>query len=223
MADEKTIPILACRDLDDVVGFYTALGFAVTYRQTRPNPYLCLRREDIQLHFASVEGFDPERSLGSVIVLAPDVGALFDAFAAGLRAAHGKLPVAGIPRITRPRRKQGTTGGFTVVDPGGNWLRISPAAAGREDDRPEGRLERALRAAARQGDAHGDVAGAVRVLENALARHPEAPVAERVAALAYLVELHVRAGVPERATAVLAQLRALDAEAAAGAERELVT
>ena len=36
-----------------------------------------------------------------------------------LRAAFGKLPVAGIPR-----KRYGMVRGFSVVDPGGNWLRI---------------------------------------------------------------------------------------------------
>ncbi len=45
------IPILPCRHLDDVLPFYLALGFEQTYRQARPNPYLCLRRGGIDLHF----------------------------------------------------------------------------------------------------------------------------------------------------------------------------
>lgn len=60
-----------------------------------------------------------------VIVVLPDSDSLYRDFAAGLRKAHGKLPVAGIPRITRPRKKYGTVRGFSVVDPGGNWLQIS--------------------------------------------------------------------------------------------------
>ena len=59
-----------------------------------------------------------------MIVTVTDTGILYDEFAAGLRSAYGKLPLARIPRITRPRRKQGTAAGFSVVDPGGNWLRL---------------------------------------------------------------------------------------------------
>lgn len=43
----RTVPILSCRELDDVVPFYEALGFAVTYRQARPNPYLSLSRGEV--------------------------------------------------------------------------------------------------------------------------------------------------------------------------------
>jgi hypothetical protein len=45
----------------------------------------------------------PSKSYGSVIVVVPDPDALYQAFADGLRAAYGKIPVAGIPRLLRPR------------------------------------------------------------------------------------------------------------------------
>jgi hypothetical protein len=213
----RTIPILPCRELDDVVPFYQAIGFEVTYRQARPNPYLCLSRSGFDLHFFSVETFEPEKSLGNVIVLVPDTGALYDAFAAGLRAAYGKVPVAGIPRITRPRRKQGTSGGFTVVDPGGNWLRVSSSGSASEAE-AGGRFERVMLNAARQGDARGNEAAAIAVLEAGLARHADATAVERVPVLVYLAELLVRSGDRGRAADVLAKLRALELDDAASAE-----
>ena len=94
-------------------------------------------------------------------------------FAAGLRQAYGRLPSAGIPRILRPRRKQGTTAGFTVVDVGGNWLRISRAGDPEDDagNRDKG-LARAMEVAARQGDSHGDDARALAVLDRGVASTP---------------------------------------------------
>lgn len=71
-------------------------------------------------------------SYGSVIVVVPDVDVLYHAFAAGLRAAYGTLPTTGFPRITRPRKKLGAVRGFSVVDVGGNWLRISNQAIRRK-------------------------------------------------------------------------------------------
>jgi hypothetical protein len=199
---ERAIPILPCRQLDDVVPFYEALGFTVTYRQARPNPYLAVRRGGLDLHFFGVAEFDPEQSMGSVILLVEDVAATWDAFAAGLRERFGRLPVRGLPRITRPRRKQGAVGGFSVVDPGGNWLRVSALASATlagdaedsDDDGPSGPLDRVLRNAARQGDAHGDAESALAVLEAGLTRHPDATTAERVQALAYAAELRLRIG-----------------------------
>ena len=39
MANERTYPLLPCRDLDLSIAFYESLGFKRTYRQVRPNPY----------------------------------------------------------------------------------------------------------------------------------------------------------------------------------------
>jgi len=195
--------VLAGPDLDDIVDFYAALGFEVTFRQQRPNPYVCLKRGGLDLHFFGLAQLDPEASLGNVLVLVPDAGALFNEFAEGLRARYGRLPTAGIPRITRPRRKQGISGGFSVVDPGGNWLRVSSTSeqVQQAEDRelPLVVLERVMLNAARQGDARGDTAAAVAVLDTGLARHPDAPPAERVVALGYLAELLVRGGDASRA------------------------
>jgi hypothetical protein len=214
------IPALPCRTLDVSLPFYQALGFEVTYRQERPNPYAAVRREEIELHLFGVPGFDPAESMHTVIVLVPDTGALHAAFAAGLRAAFGKVPVSGIPRMTRPRRMQGTRGGFMVVDPGGNWLRISRQRTesdadldGGPQDRPaeaEGRLARVLAAAARQADSHGDEAAGIRMLETGLARHADATPAQRLPALVYLAELRVRTGDRDAAAALLAQVAALE-------------
>lgn len=217
---ERTIPGLPCRHLDDVLPFYTALGFEVTYRQERPNPYAAVRRGGIELHFFGVAEFDPEESMGSVVVLVPDTAALHGAFAAGLRAAFGKVPVSGIPRMTRPRRMQGTAGGFSVVDPGGNWLRITRDSTA--DDVPaasEGRLARVVAAAARQADSHGDEAAGIRILETGLVRHADAPPAHRLPALVYLAELRLRTGDPDVAATLLADVGALELSAA---DREAV-
>ena len=227
MPTATVIPTLPCRDLDDALPFYRALGFEVIYHQVRPNPYAAVRRDDIELHLFGVPGFDPAESMHSVIMLVPDTGALHASFAAGLREAFGKVPASGIPRMTRPRRMQGTRGGFMVVDPGGNWLRISRQRTasdadldGGPQDRPaeeEGRLARVVAAAARQADSHGDEAAGIRMLETGLARHADAPPAQRLPALVYLAELHVRTGDREAATAVLTQVAALELSAA---ERE---
>jgi hypothetical protein len=98
-----------------VVGFYQTIGFEVTYRQVRPNPYLCL-------------------------------------------------------------------------------------------------------SAARQGDARGNEAAAIAVLEAGLTRHADATAVERVPVLVYLAELLVRSGDRGRAADVLAELRALELDDAASAE-----
>ena len=195
MANERTYPCLPCGDLDESVAFYGALGFERTFRQTRPNPYAVVAREDIHIHLFGIDGFDPAGSYGNVIIVVPDPDDLYRAFAAGLRARHGKLPVAGIPRITRPRKRYGTVRGFSVIDPGGNWLRISrlgDTEADDADEKAEG-LAGILDVAARLGDARGDDAIALKTLESGIRRFGD--VAEPVdlaRAFLYRAELAVR-------------------------------
>ncbi|MCG7285204.1 hypothetical protein MHY85_04340 [Cellulomonas sp. ACRRI] len=214
MAGERMYPILPCPDLDAAVAFYEALGFRPTYRQKRPNPHAVVRLEDMHIHLAGIDGFDPEGSYASVIAVVPDAEALYQQFAAGLRAHLGRLPTAGVPRLLRPRRKQGTTTGFSVVDVGGNWLRFyREADVGTEEPAATG-LARAVEVAARQGDARGDDAQALVALDAGLTRHPDAPADERVRALAYRAELLVRLGRAGDAGAALAEAEALRLSAA---------
>ncbi|TWD81207.1 hypothetical protein FB561_2312 [Kribbella amoyensis] len=204
------IPLLPSNDLDDVLPFYLALGFRLTYRQARPNPCLGVTRGDgFDLQFFGMPGFDPEQNYSSVIVAVEDTQALYDELAAGLRAEYGKLPISGLPRITRPRRKQGTSGGFSVVDPAGNWLRIASTAAEQDTG---SRFERVLLNAARQGDSHGDVGAAIAVLEAGLRRHADATDQEKLPVLTYLAELLVRDGSADRARGVLTEIDALDVD-----------
>jgi len=68
MTNEVTVPLLPCASIDDIVTFYGALGFSTTYNQRKPNPYVALKREDLNLHFFEIAGFDPEQSAGTVTV-----------------------------------------------------------------------------------------------------------------------------------------------------------
>ena len=211
VSGERTIPILPCADVDVSVAFYQALGFECTYRQVRPNPHAVVELEDIGIHLFGMEGFDPEQSYGSAIVLVPDPDATYAAFAAGLRAGYGRLPTAGIPRILRPRKKHGTVSGFSVVDPGGNWLRIS-RHGDTEDQEAEDRssgLARVIDNAARQGDARGDHEFARRLLDNGLAKFLDAPILDRARALLYRAELAVRGGDQLAATGSLSEALSL--------------
>src|SRR4051812_35389468 len=124
MAGETTTPLLPCPAIDEITHFYEALGFRTTYRQRRPNGYAVVAREDLVLHFFSIEGFVPADSYGSCLVGVPDAAALYAAFRDGLCARYGRLPTAGIPRLTRPRKGQDGVTGFALIDPGGNWIRV---------------------------------------------------------------------------------------------------
>lgn len=219
MADEIAVPLLPCRSIDEMDEFYTMLGFTRTYYQLRPNPYVLLQREDLKLGFFEMPDFKPEDSYGTCVVLVPDTGALFDAFAAGMRAAYGKLLVSGIPRMTRPRKRKNdeNRSGFAVVDPGGNWIRIM-AAGPVPATEAAGRLTTSLDRAVVMGDSHGKHVRAAEILDLALERDRDiATATELLEALAYRAELAVRAGDPVAAGAALARARALTLSAA---ERE---
>lgn len=194
MANERTYAILPCRDIDESISFYETLGFKRTYRQVRPNPSGVVALEDIHIHLAGIDGFKPEDSYGSVIITVPDPDSLYRDFASKLREAYGKLPVAGIPRILRPRKKYGTVSGFSIVDPGGNWLRISKSGDTEQEDsakETEG-LAGFINVAARLGDAHGDEKQALKTLESGIKRFPDAPAIDRAKAYLYRAELAVR-------------------------------
>lgn len=137
-----------------------------------------------------------EDSYGSCVVITADIEPLFDAFAAGLRAAYGKLPVSGFPRITRPRRRKNNDNrnGFSLVDPSGNWIRVTAERSPVESssDAPLSRLRAALANAVVIADSHGDAAQAAKILAGALARDISARPDERREAEEYPAELRQR-------------------------------
>ncbi|MFC7625099.1 VOC family protein [Microlunatus sp. GCM10028923] len=215
MAGEIAIPLLPCRSIDEIEDFYRMLGFERTYRQAKPYPCVGLQREDLQLQFFGLDGFDPETSYGSCVVLVEDTMALYEAFAAGMRATHGKVLVSGLPRMTRPRKRKnvGNASGFSIVDPGGNWIRIFhntlPAQDGTAE--PAGQLAKTLANAVVLGDSKGDLRQAARILDGTLTRHREAaPVTDLVEALVYRAELALRLDDRARAGALLAEVAAAE-------------
>ncbi len=177
MTGERTYPVLPCADLDDALAFYVALGFRVSFEQRRPYPCAVVELDDIAIHLAAIDGFDPATSYGSTIITVADPGERHEAFKAGLRARFGKVPIKGIPRLLPPRRKAGTATGFSVVDVGGNWLRFYREGS-TEDEAAERRsgLARVIDVAARQGDSRGDDAQAHR-----RARRGDHPIPRRTA------------------------------------------
>ncbi len=213
MVNEIMVPLLPCRSIDEIVEFYGMLGFTQTYYQARPYPCVGLKRDDIQMQFFGMPDFKAEDSYGSCLVIVPDTGELFRSFAASMRAAHGRLLVSGIPRITRPRKRKNADGftGFSVIDPGGNWIRIFAANAERDEhDPPPGRLGAILQNAVVMGDSKGADARAAQILDGALDRDgATASATDLVETLAYRAELALRADDTTTAATAIARARGI--------------
>jgi hypothetical protein len=183
------IPLLPCRALDDVLPFYAALGFELTTRQDRPNPYAATRWRGIDLHFHGLASFGVERA-GTCLLIVPEVEALHEAFRQALRAGD-LLPSKGTARITR--MKPGQTR-FTVVDPAGNsviFIRRGEVDPHAETKRLSGSLSalgKAMRAAEVLRDFKNDDDAARKLLKAALAK-ATGDADERARAEAMLAEL----------------------------------
>ena len=137
MSAPRTVPLLPCAFLDDAVDFAAALGLEVTFRQGPPHPYAALRSDDgIELHYFEVLGFDPVTSHGSCLVIVADPVAVLERWSGGLDERYGTVPVRGIPRLMRPTARTSTEDflGFSVVDVGGNRIRVVREAEAVADD-----------------------------------------------------------------------------------------
>ncbi len=189
--------MLPCADIDEIAEFFTALGFTVTYKQTRPNPFVALEGYGFPIQYYGLDGHVAEQSHSTCGVLVADTGAMFETFAAGLRARYGKLPVSGHPRITRPRPRKNAEGvsGFSLIDPAGNWIRFfrdgPPDPVGESSPLREGLLNAIVLA-----DSKGDPVQAAKILRGAMRRaDPSDPAVSE--AREFLAELDERTSPPE--------------------------
>lgn len=188
MANEITIPALPCASIKETLEFYVVLGFEITYQQARPHNYGCVKRGDIELHFFTMKGYEPKNSYSTCIVLVPDLAGLHTAFCEGLRSHYGKLPVAGIPRISKINNANSDKQfRFNVIDPGGNWVRFiqqgeQPAITEPQKDE-QTKLSRVVQAADWLIEVYDDYEKAAQMLDKALAEDEPASPIDRVQAL----------------------------------------
>lgn len=208
------IPVLPCASIPEALAFYKMLGFEVTHEQVNPNPYAATRRGDIHLHFMGIPTFEATTSYSTCLVLVPEVEALHRELVGRLREAYGKMPVSGLPRITRMKPGQSR---FTVVDVAGNsvvYIRESApddydeAAA---ENQSQTRLGKVLRAAARLRDFKNDDDAAAKLLEAAL-KKPDGSAFERAKVMAARAEIGVARGEAERVARARAEIAALPLE-----------
>ncbi|MEW2634775.1 VOC family protein [Streptomyces sp. NPDC048389] len=176
---ERTIPLLPCRTIQPVVDFYTALGFATTFLQKSPYPYAVVERGPVQLQFFGMKRYDPTESYSGCYVVADDVDALHAEFRAGLKAAYGRIPSRGLPRIGPLKDMSYGMRQFLMTDPGGNTIRVGQPVDDDGSLRPVPRetFARALHLADLIADSKQDPAGAAKLIDHALAREDERPTA----------------------------------------------
>ncbi|WP_431044548.1 bleomycin resistance protein [Streptomyces sp. P1-3] len=174
---EKTIPILPCRTIQPVLDFYTALGFEVTFQQKSPNPYAAVQRGGIQLQFFGMKHYEPAESFSTCYVVTDDVDALHEAFRARLKAAYGRIPTRGLPRIGPLKDTSYGMRQFLMTDPGGNCIRIGQQTSDDQRHRPapEETFSRALHHASLLADSKEDLAGAAKIIDRVLRLPDERP------------------------------------------------
>ncbi|QEU95452.1 VOC family protein [Streptomyces kanamyceticus] len=178
---EKTIPLLPCQEIQPVVDFYTALGFETTYLQKSPYAYAAFERGAIELQFFAMKGYDPKESYSGCYVLTDDVAALHAAFRAGLKAAYGRIPARGLPRIGPLKDMSYGMRQFLMSDPGGNSIRVGQAIGEDQSMRPapKGTFARALHTADLFADSKEDLPGAAKIIDRALGLTDERPTPEQ--------------------------------------------
>lgn len=128
----KVIPIFPCMDVKTHADFYASLGFEIVELIIRPNPYLVIGFQDIELHFWRSKGLTAEENASMCFIRIPNVDNLHDTFASNLKAATGRVPRNGFPRLSRVRDLKDDRR-FTLSDPAGNTLYFGTPAT--EEDR----------------------------------------------------------------------------------------
>jgi hypothetical protein len=217
---ETTVPMLPCRTLPPVLDFYRALGFEVTFEQRSPNPYAVVERGGVQLHFFGMRRYDPTQSYSTCYVHTDDVDTLYETFRAGIRAAYGRVPTRGLPRIGPLKDTTHGMRQFLMSDPGGNCVRVGQPISDdlRHRPAPEETFARALHTANLFADSKDDPAAAAKVLDRALRTEDERPTPVQLLRLLVLrADVADRLGDEETAASALA--RAVTVELTEG-ERE---
>ncbi|MBQ1010633.1 glyoxalase [Micromonospora sp. M51] len=191
--NETAVPLLHCADPEQTLAFWRALGFEVTYEQTRPYVYLAFRWSGFDLHYGPApKDLDPAREhSGGCLVLVDAVAAYHEVFTEAMRRSYGKVLVKGLPRMTRYRAGASR---FSIVDPSGNTItfiqRDEPKDVEYGGSKELAGLARVLDNARILREFKLDDQAAYRALDSGMRRRAEdAPVVEQAMALAALIEL----------------------------------
>ncbi|MGW3612997.1 glyoxalase [Micromonospora sp. NPDC005163] len=211
--NETTVPLLHCVSPEETRAFWRALGFEVTYEQTKPYVYLALRWSGFELHYGRAPlGLDPSaENTGGCLVMVDAVAPYHASFTEAMRRTYGKVLAKGLPRMTRYRPGASR---FSIVDPSGNTIvfiqRDEPVELEYGGSKTLQGLSRVLDNARILREFKSDDRAAYRALNSGLRRHGDsASAVEQGLALAGLIELSVALGEPERVPDWGTRLRAL--------------
>lgn len=199
---EEMIPLFSCKNPDETMDFYSALGFEIPYHQDKPYFYAAVQRGGINIHFSkgAAKG-------SSCMIHVPDVHVYHKAFADGLRTKYGAVPTAGFPRLTRLKKTQTR---FYVFDPTENALlfinKDEPDYDYSSYPKDLSAMERALDNAAFLRDTYTDDKAAAKMLDRALEKHASAPAIERARVIAARAELAIASGDTEQASRLREEL-----------------
>ena len=118
--NERAIPILPSRNLDDTLRFYERLGFQNQGAPPEEWDYLIIGRGGIVLHFFAMPEVDPLTTSASCYLWVEDADAL-----------HAEWAAAGVPtdaetgsRLIEPKDTEYGMREFAVVDRSGNLVRV---------------------------------------------------------------------------------------------------
>lgn len=199
--NETAVPMLLCVAPEETLTFWRALGFAVTYEQTKPYLYLAFRWRGFDLHYGRASSnVDPSlENTGGCLVMVDTVAPYHEAFTAAMRQTYGKVLAKGLPRITRYRPGASR---FTVMDPSGNSIifiqRDEPTDLEYGGSKQLQGLARVVDNVRILREFKNDDRAAFRALNSGLRRHGDSPAVEQGVALAMLIELSTALEEPER-------------------------
>lgn len=209
--EEFVEPLFPSRALDETVRFYKALGFQAMEHTTTPYPYAELRRGKLWLYFTHLAMYAKSKAFGALMVIVPDVASYHQEFAEGLRTEYGRIPTAGVPRITRLSLDRAR---FHIFDPAGNMLlyvgRTQVEEAAWEPPGTGSDLAQALENAVFLRDIYANDQAAAGVLDRALKGASSPDPVERARALAVRAELAVAQGDVQAARAVRMELAQIE-------------
>jgi len=211
--NETTVPMLPCVVAEETLAFWRALGFVVTYEQTKPYLYLAFRWRGFELHYGRASNnVDPSlENTGGCLVMVDTVAPYHAALVEAMRRTYGKVLAKGLPRITRYRPGASR---FTIMDPSGNSIifiqRDEPTELEYGGSKQLQGLARILDNVRILREFKNDDRAAYRALNSGLRRHGEsAPAVQQAVALALLIELSTTLEQPERVPEWGARLRQL--------------